>query len=144
MPAPVGGVRRLPLGRGSLLSRLSAFDWVFALLVVVGAGYAFHRYGASMDVYETWILAGAVPSLIAIGWFSEQLLDGVVRQHATIEQRVENRVVQRLHGALFRIHVARAAEAAREQQVGQLRQQLLEVDALEVVAGEAGVLVPHR
>jgi cytochrome c-type biogenesis protein CcsB len=54
---------------GNPLARLSAYDWVFALLVVAGAGYAFNRYGAAMDVYETWILVGAVPSLIALGWF---------------------------------------------------------------------------
>jgi cytochrome c-type biogenesis protein CcsB len=49
--------------------RRSAYDWVFALLIVLGAGYAFQRYGQSMDVYETWILVGTVPSLIALGWF---------------------------------------------------------------------------
>lgn len=49
--------------------RLSAYDWVFALLVVAGAGYAFQRYGKGMDFYETWILVGTVPSLIALGWF---------------------------------------------------------------------------
>jgi cytochrome c-type biogenesis protein CcsB len=51
------------------LARLSVYDWIFALLVIGGAGYAFSRYGAAMDIYETWILAGAVPSLIALGWF---------------------------------------------------------------------------
>jgi cytochrome c-type biogenesis protein CcsB len=67
--APGGALHTMPIGRGSLVSRLSAFDWVYALLIVAGAGYAFNRYGASMDVYELSILAGAVPSLIAIGWF---------------------------------------------------------------------------
>ena len=67
--APGGTLPSMPVGRGSFVSRLSAFDWVYALLIVAGAGYAFKRYGASMDVYELSILAGAVPSLIAIGWF---------------------------------------------------------------------------
>jgi cytochrome c-type biogenesis protein CcsB len=56
-----------PAGAGWL--RRSGYDWAFALLLVLGAGYAFHRYGAAMDVYETWILIGAVPSLLALGWF---------------------------------------------------------------------------
>ena len=60
----------LELGRGSNpLARRSTYDWLFALLVAVGAGYAFQRYGKSMDGYEISILAGAVPALIALGWF---------------------------------------------------------------------------
>ena len=60
----------LELGRpANPLARRTAYDWVFALLIIVGAGYAFSRYGAAMDVYETSILIGAVPSLIALGWF---------------------------------------------------------------------------
>jgi len=55
--------------RGWFFTRRSAFDWLFAAVVVGGAGYAFNRYGAGMDVYETAILAGAVPALIALGWF---------------------------------------------------------------------------
>ncbi len=60
----------LDVGRApGLLSRRSAYDWLFALAVIVGAGYAFSRYGAAMDVYEKAILVGAVPSMIALGWF---------------------------------------------------------------------------
>jgi cytochrome c-type biogenesis protein CcsB len=59
----------LRLDTGSVLSRRTPFDWAFALLVVAGAAYAFHRYGASMDVYESWILVGTVPSVIALGWY---------------------------------------------------------------------------
>ena len=60
----------LQLGRNANpLAKRSAYDWVFALLIVAGAGYAFQRYGSSMDVYETWILVGSVPPLIALGWF---------------------------------------------------------------------------
>jgi cytochrome c-type biogenesis protein CcsB len=47
----------------------SPFDWIYALLVLAGAAFAFHRYGASMDVYEKAILAGATPVLIGLGWF---------------------------------------------------------------------------
>ena len=44
-------------------------DWLFALLVVVGAVIAFQRYHGAMDIYEKWILAGTVPVVIWLGWF---------------------------------------------------------------------------
>jgi cytochrome c-type biogenesis protein CcsB len=59
----------LTLGRPSLWARRQPLDWAFAALVIAGAAYAFRRYGAAMDVYEKAILIGAVPSLIALGWF---------------------------------------------------------------------------
>ncbi len=55
-----------PLG---LLSRRSAFDWLFAALVVSGGAYAFSRYLGSMDVYEKGILIAAIPTMVALGWF---------------------------------------------------------------------------
>ena len=64
--------KTLTMGRPGMvgsLARRSAYDWVFALLVVVGAGYAFQRYQASMDGYEQAILLGSVPALVALGWF---------------------------------------------------------------------------
>ena len=60
------------------------------------------------------------------------------------EQGIEDRVVQCLHRALFGVHVARAAEAARQQQVGQLRHEILQVDVVQQVAGELGVAVFHQ
>jgi len=59
----------LIVGRRGLLARRDLFDWVFAALIVAGAGFAFSRYGASMDGYEKGILVFAVPALIALGWF---------------------------------------------------------------------------
>ena len=59
----------LDLGRPGPFSRRSAFDWVFAAAVITGAAYAFRRYGPAMDGYERGILLGAVPALIALGWF---------------------------------------------------------------------------
>jgi cytochrome c-type biogenesis protein CcsB len=50
-------------------ARRDVGDWLFAALVVAGAALAFVRYGAAMDYYESTILAGAVPSLIWLGWF---------------------------------------------------------------------------
>jgi len=59
----------LDLGKPGLLAGRSAFDWVFAALLLLGAGYAWQRYGASMDGYERAILVGSVPALVALGWF---------------------------------------------------------------------------
>jgi cytochrome c-type biogenesis protein CcsB len=59
----------LPLARSNPLARLNWADWGFALLVLAGAAYALQRYGTRMDVYETWILIGTAPSLIALGWY---------------------------------------------------------------------------
>jgi len=50
-------------------ARRNVWDWLFAVLCVVGAGVAFQRYGAAMDGYEKAILVGTVPSLIWLGWF---------------------------------------------------------------------------
>ncbi|WP_088284340.1 c-type cytochrome biogenesis protein CcsB [Ideonella sp. A 288] len=61
----------MTLGQPGLMSRLgrrSALDWLFALLVIGGAGYAFQRYHASMDGYEKAILVGSVPALVLLGW----------------------------------------------------------------------------
>ncbi len=60
----------LDVGRPSSgLASRGAYDWLFAVLVLAGTGFAFWRYGASMDVYEKWILAGSAPVVIALGWF---------------------------------------------------------------------------
>ena len=50
-------------------ARRTVWDWLFAALLIGGAAWAFMRYDAAMDVYEKWILVGAVPSLIWLGWF---------------------------------------------------------------------------
>ena len=57
------------LPRRHAFAQRGALDWLFAALVLLGAGYAFNRYHASMDGYEQGILAAAVPALIALGWF---------------------------------------------------------------------------
>jgi cytochrome c-type biogenesis protein CcsB len=61
------------LPRRHALQRRDAMDWVFAALVLIGGGYAFTRYQASMDVYEQGILLCAMPSLVALGWFWKPL-----------------------------------------------------------------------
>lgn len=52
----------------SPLRRLSAFDWIWALLVVAGSTYAYVHYAGLMDGYEVGILAGSALTLIAMGW----------------------------------------------------------------------------
>ena len=59
----------LDIGRSGVFARRSAYDWIFALLVIGGGAFAFHRYNASMDIYERGILIGALPALVALGWF---------------------------------------------------------------------------
>ena len=61
------------LPRRHALQRRDALDWVFAALVLLGGGYAFSRYHASMDVYEKGILLCAMPALVALGWFWKPL-----------------------------------------------------------------------
>ena len=51
------------------LARRDVWDWLFAALIVAGAGFAFAQYSDSMDGYEKAILAGTVPSVIWLGWF---------------------------------------------------------------------------
>jgi len=50
-------------------ARRDRWDWLFALLVIAGAVWAFVHYRDAMDIYEEWILAGTAPSLIWLGWF---------------------------------------------------------------------------
>jgi cytochrome c-type biogenesis protein CcsB len=50
-------------------TRRTLGDWLFASLLIAGCAYVYWAYGPKLDVYETWILAGATPALIALGWF---------------------------------------------------------------------------
>ena len=72
--------------------------------------------------------------LIAVGGIAEQARDRFFRQDAAVEQRVEDRVVQRLHRPLFLVVAVRVAEAARQEQVGQLRHQIFEIQLVERIA----------
>jgi len=51
------------------LVRRTIGDWLFAVLVLAGAVWAFAHYRDAMDIYEKWILAGTAPTLIWLGWF---------------------------------------------------------------------------
>ena len=48
--------------------RLSAFDWIYAVLLCAGAFFAFNRYGAHMDIYEEVILLLTAPTFAWLGW----------------------------------------------------------------------------
>lgn len=52
----------------SLWRSLSLFDWVWAVAVLLGCGYAWQQYSAHMDSYEAGILFGSGVSIIAWGW----------------------------------------------------------------------------
>jgi len=82
--------------------------------------------------------------LIAVRRIAEQPLDRFLREHAAVEQRVQNRVVQRLHRPLFVLRPVRVTEAAREQQIGQLRDQILQIQIVELVAREFRIPVFHE
>ncbi|MEZ5608524.1 MAG: c-type cytochrome biogenesis protein CcsB [Burkholderiaceae bacterium] len=43
-------------------------DWLFALLAVAGAVFAFSRYHGAMDVYDKGILVATVPAAIWLAW----------------------------------------------------------------------------
>ncbi len=58
----------LTLNEGYFAKR-SAFDWAFAVFMVVGGLYAFANYQHAMDVYEKAILLLSIPSAVALGWF---------------------------------------------------------------------------
>lgn len=52
-----------------LMQRLNIADGLFALLVLLAAAFAAHRYGSYMDGYEKAILWGSAASLIGLGWY---------------------------------------------------------------------------
>ena len=65
---PSHEVQNITLNEG-FFSRRSLFDWLFALLAVVGGVYALMHYNHAMDVYEKAILIGTIPCVIWLGWF---------------------------------------------------------------------------
>ena len=66
-------IKTMSLGRPSgpigLFAGRSSFDWLFAVLVLAGGGYAFAHYLGAMNYYEKLILAGTLPVAILLGWF---------------------------------------------------------------------------
>jgi cytochrome c-type biogenesis protein CcsB len=60
--------KEMTLKEGYFMKR-NWLDWLFAAIVTAGALFAFFQYNNAMDVYEKGILLGAIPSVIALGWF---------------------------------------------------------------------------
>ncbi len=50
-------------------ARRNWFDWLFAVIVAVGLGWALQRYASYMDVYERGIMLATIPAMIWLGWF---------------------------------------------------------------------------
>jgi len=56
------------LTRKAWWQRLGLWDWGWGALVLAGALFAYARYSALMDGFEIIILAGTVPTVLALGW----------------------------------------------------------------------------
>ncbi len=56
------------LEQPSFWKKLTAIDWLWALLVMAGTGYAWHHYQGLMDDYEVGILFGSGLALVVLGW----------------------------------------------------------------------------
>ncbi|MFV0679011.1 c-type cytochrome biogenesis protein CcsB [Ottowia sp.] len=67
-PTGANATATVTLNEG-FMARRTWGDWLFALLVVAGALFAFQKYSAAMDGYEKAILAFTVPVVIWLGWF---------------------------------------------------------------------------
>lgn len=52
-----------------LLKQLSWHDWAYAIVLLLGAIFAYSTYGQYMDAYETGFLFGAVVVFGGLGWF---------------------------------------------------------------------------
>ncbi|MGF6481131.1 ABC-type transport system involved in cytochrome c biogenesis permease subunit [Paraburkholderia sp. JPY419] len=50
------------------LKRLGIFDWLFALALVGGAGFALSRYYPFMNYYDKLVLVCSVPVFVVLGW----------------------------------------------------------------------------
>lgn len=52
-----------------MFKRLSWQDWLYAILLVAGAIFAYAQYGSYMDAYETGFLFGAAAIFSWLGWY---------------------------------------------------------------------------
>ena len=99
------------------------------------------------DVLDQLLELRSGVRLIGVGRIAEQTLDRFLGQHPAVEQGVHDGVVQRLHRAVvFRlaVHAAvRRLKAARQQQIRELLNQLVQIQIVERIARVLGVLVTH-
>ncbi|SDK66921.1 cytochrome c-type biogenesis protein CcsB [Methylophilus rhizosphaerae] len=52
----------------SFWQTLSAFDWLYAVLLLAGGIFSYQRYAGYMDIYEVGFLFGAVGVFSYLGW----------------------------------------------------------------------------
>ena len=52
-----------------IFKRLSWQDWLYAILLMLGAIFAYQQYGSYMDAYETGFLFGAAIVFSWLGWY---------------------------------------------------------------------------
>lgn len=55
--------------RPNLFKTLRISDWLFAVLLLAGSAFAYHKYSYLMDSYEVAILFGVTLGLIGMGWW---------------------------------------------------------------------------
>ncbi|MBS3959023.1 MAG: hypothetical protein KGZ52_06450, partial [Xanthomonadaceae bacterium] len=55
--------------RPGYFSRLKAWDWIFAAMVVGGLTYCYFLFQPYLDRYEIFVLLLTAPSWIALAWF---------------------------------------------------------------------------
>jgi len=61
------------LDQQSFWKGLSLYDWVWAIIVLIGTGYAYVSYALLMDSYEKAILLSTGVSLVALGWHWKEI-----------------------------------------------------------------------
>mgnify|MGYP003641471049 FL=1 len=61
------------LDQQSFWKGLGIVDWVWAIMVLLGSGYAYASYASLMDVYEQVILFSTGISLVALGWHWKEI-----------------------------------------------------------------------
>ncbi|MFM0390116.1 c-type cytochrome biogenesis protein CcsB, partial [Paraburkholderia dipogonis] len=57
-----------PFDERPFLKRLGIVDWLFAVVMVAGAGFALSRYHPFMNYYDKLVLCLAVPVFVVLGW----------------------------------------------------------------------------
>ncbi|WP_175106505.1 c-type cytochrome biogenesis protein CcsB [Pararobbsia alpina] len=66
--SPGAPMRRQRPVKRSFFASLTVFDWVFAALLIAGAGFALNRYHAHMNYYDKLVMVCAVPTFAVLGW----------------------------------------------------------------------------
>ncbi len=99
------------------------------------------------DVLDEFFQLRSRIGLVGIGRVAQQSLERFLRQHAAVEERVHDGVVQGLHRAVvfgLAVHAAvRRLEPARKEQIRQLLDQVVEIEIVQRIAGVFGVFVSH-